>query len=192
MSNNYIYKIILWKKQKKRKYKMNKQVATNSQIYQIRCTQEEKIFFQKESAIAKMPPAKLLKTALVCLGNQKESDESKVNKVFKEVDFLTSQLNDLIRSHMTVVFELKGRCSLELNALDLQRKIIENNKYLYKAKLIDKFRKKRNQIKEKFKETIVQKEVYYNKELDIRDKEIIFLKDKSRVKRIKCIRLDSV
>lgn len=104
-------------------------MTTNSQIFQIRCSSEEKKIFHEYLSKSGMSAAKFFMNAVnlfvdKTLEEEKNSIESL--KIYGEIDNLTGRLNQLVKAQICIVNEYQNQMIFENQAI--KKKNIELEK----------------------------------------------------------------
>lgn len=145
---------------------------------QFRCTSvEERDFFQNEINKSGMKPQQYFKAAVEAFKMQTLPEESKQKKVLSEVDLLTNRLNQMNRSQLILAFEMQEQAKKELQELHCEREEFEEYKKSLEVKLGEEFDHKSKNIEAHFNTALAQKEERQKQELEIKEKEMLSLKE---------------
>jgi len=145
--------------------------------YQFRCTSEERDYFQEEVAKSGLKPLQFFKTAVENLKIQSSPEESEQKKALAEVDNLTNRLNQINRAQLILAFEMQDQAKKSWQDLHKEREEFAEYKNNLEVKLEEEFEVKRKDIEVKFNATIAQNEEHQKSELELKEKEMLSLRE---------------
>lgn len=145
---------------------------------QFRCSSvEERDFFQNEINRSGMKPQQYFKAAVEAFKMQALPEESEQKKALAEVDILTNRLNQINRSQLMIAFEIQEQAKKELQELNRERGELEEYKKGLEEKLHEEFKQKNQELEAKFNDLVLQNEEKKKLELEVKDNEILSLRD---------------
>ncbi|KAB8035638.1 hypothetical protein GCL60_16960 (plasmid) [Silvanigrella paludirubra] len=145
---------------------------------QFRCTSvEERDFFQNEINRSGMKPQQYFKAAVEALKMQVLPEESEQKKALAEVDMLTNRLNQINRSQLIIAFEMQDQAKKELQELNCEKEEFEEYKKNLEVKLGEEFEANSKDVEVKFNAAIALKEEHQKQELEVKEKEMLSLRE---------------
>lgn len=140
------------------------------QNWQVRCTFDDKKFFQEVSAKFNMPVSQVLRLAFEnLLLNDETNSESK--KVIQEVDLLTTRLNQLIKAQLYIAFEAQQQSKSELLKLLEEKESLNQFSEVLKNSLEQEYEQKTKEFESQCNETFHHNLSELNAQLSQKEKE---------------------